>query len=103
MGNVERPVTDEWPILTSANELEGALSHRIVSVVPFAEDARAIAVSFETFGDGGFLQLQFPTDFGRGAHADRMAAGQQHRPRRRENAPAHERRQFHAAGNQCER
>ena len=68
----------------------------IVAVVPFAEDAGAIAVGLEALGDGRFLQRQFAADLRRGADADRMAPGQQHRARRRADAPAHELRQFDA-------
>ena len=63
---------------------------RIVAVVPFAEDAGAIAVGLEAFGDGRFLHLQFAANLRACADADRMSPGQQHRARRRTNAPAHE-------------
>jgi hypothetical protein len=52
--------------------------------------AGAIAVGLEALGEGRFLQRQFAADRRRRGHAERMAAGQQHRARRRADAPAHE-------------
>jgi len=69
----------------------------IVAIVPLAKDAGAVAVGLEALGNGRFLQREFAADLRPGAHANRMPAGQQHRARRRTDAPAHEVAQFDAA------
>ena len=62
----------------------------VIAVVPFAEDAGAIAVRLEALGDGRFLLRQFTAGLRPGADAERMPPREQHRARRRADAPAHE-------------
>ena len=67
---------------------------RVIAVVPFAEDAGAIAVRLEAFGNGGLGLLQFAADLRPGADAKRMPPREQHRAGRRAHAAPHEVAQF---------
>ena len=61
----------------------------VFTVMPFAEDAGAVAVGLEAFGNGGLILGEFAAGFGAGAHAKGMTSGHQHGAGGRTNAPAH--------------
>ena len=61
----------------------------VIAVMPLAENASAIAVCLEAFGDGGFLLCQFTASLRSGADPERMPTCEQHCAGRRTDTPAH--------------
>ena len=78
----------------------GAVGRRVgfVAVVPFAEDAGAVARGLKHFRDRGFGGCQFAADLRPGTDSKRMPTREQHRAGRRTDTPAHAGGEFDPVG-----